>query len=148
MEQFIEGWIMRPALEVTTEPSEVDRRAVIHGLVAYNDSKVSERALSDFMVRLRNSDGAVVGGLFGRMFCRWLFVELLFVPEELRGQGVGKEMMRKAEAFAAENNCIGVWLDTFTFQAPQFYQKLGYSVFGQIDDYPPGQSRVFLQKRL
>lgn len=56
--------------------------------------------------------------------------------------------MGMAEAIAHDKGCVGVWLDTFSFQAPDFYQKLGYSVFGELKDYPPGYSRFFLQKRL
>ena len=56
--------------------------------------------------------------------------------------------MELAENFARERDCIGVWLDTFDFQAPAFYRKLGYQAFGQLNDYPPGHQRLFFQKRL
>ena len=56
--------------------------------------------------------------------------------------------MEQAEAVAREQGCVGIWLDTFTFQAPGFYRKLGYALFGEIPDYPPGSSRFFLSKRL
>jgi len=139
---------MRATLEVTTSPDESDRRAIIDGLIAYNQSKVGKHDFAELCIRLRDEDGKVVGGLFGRYFADWLFVELLFVPEELRRQDLGTALMGKAEAFAREKGCVGVWLDTFSFQAPGFYKKLGYSVFGEIKDYPPGASRYFLQKRL
>jgi ribosomal protein S18 acetylase RimI-like enzyme len=57
-------------------------------------------------------------------------------------------LMREAEAVARENGCTGIWLDTFSFQAPGFYEKLGYTVFGTLADYPPGHSRFFLHKTL
>ena len=56
--------------------------------------------------------------------------------------------MRTAEEVARERGCAGIWLDTFSFQARGFYEKLGYTVFGRIDDYPPGQSRFWLRKHL
>ena len=56
--------------------------------------------------------------------------------------------MQKAEQIALEHGCVGVWLDTFAFQARPFYEKLGYTCFGQIDDHPRGSARYFLQKRL
>jgi len=77
-----------------------------------------------------------------------MFVELLFVPECLRGQGTGRQLMEQAEVVAREHGCVGIWLDTFSFQAPGFYQKLGYAVFGEIGNYPPGHSRFFLHKHL
>ena len=139
---------MRPTLEVTTNPDQADREAIGKGLLAYNESKVGRSEGGPFAIRLRDSKGSVIGGLWGRYYYRWLFVEWLSVPEGLRGQGLGTEIMRMAEASATDLGCIGVWLDTFEFQARGFYEKLGYSVFGQIEDYPPGSRRFFLQKRL
>jgi GNAT superfamily N-acetyltransferase len=78
----------------------------------------------------------------------WLYVELFHVPETLRGRGHGKALMARAEAFARERGLIGIWLDTFDFQARPFYESLGFSVFGTIEDHPIGGARHFLQKRL
>lgn len=97
---------------------------------------------------VRNDQGEILGGLYGRFFYQWLFIELLSVPEQGRGQGIGSRLMQMAEDMAREKECIGIWLDTFDFQAPQFYKKLGYSELGQIVDYPPGHKRFFFQKRL
>jgi GNAT superfamily N-acetyltransferase len=94
------------------------------------------------------ADKQVIGGLTGRSLYDWLFIEWLVVPESLRGQGLGRDLMGRAEAVARARGCVGVWLDTFEFQARPFYEKLGYSVFGQIDDFPRGSCRYFLQKRL
>jgi GNAT superfamily N-acetyltransferase len=76
------------------------------------------------------------------------FVELLVVPEVARGQGLGAKLMDKAEALAREKGCQGVWLDTFSFQAPDFYLRHGFSIFGELKDYPVvGYHRFFMQKR-
>jgi GNAT superfamily N-acetyltransferase len=75
-------------------------------------------------------------------------VELLFVPKEYRGAGLGTELMRLAEEEARRRGCRGAWLDTFSFQARGFYERLGYSVFGTIGDHPPGHSRFFMKKAL
>ncbi len=56
--------------------------------------------------------------------------------------------MDMAETLAREKNCVGIWLDTFDFQAPEFYRQLGFSEFGQVNDYPPGHRRFFFQKCL
>lgn len=92
--------------------------------------------------------GAVEGGLTARISFNRMFVEMLVVPERLRGQGVGRQLMDEAEQQARAHRCTGIWLDTFSFQAPGFYEKLGFSVFGEIPDYPPGHSRIFLHKPL
>ena len=87
-----------------------------------------------------------MGGLWGRTAGTWLFVELLFIPEEMRRNGLGRKMMATAEEEARARACRGVWLDTFSFQARGFYEKLGYSVFGAIENFPPGHARYFLKK--
>ena len=92
-------------------------------------------------------DLAKVGGLAGWTTYDWFFVVGLVVPQALRGQGLGRELMQRAEAFAREQGMIGLWLDTFDFQARGFYEKLGFTVFGTIEDHPVGGRRYFLNKR-
>ena len=91
---------------------------------------------------------AVVGGLYGSTWMSYLYVNLLFVPEKMRGAGVGRKLMMEAEAEAIRRGCRAAALDTFSFQARGFYERLGYSVFGTLHDYPPGHSRFYLAKRL
>jgi len=74
-------------------------------------------------------------------------VHWLWVAEAYRGRGVGSELLGRAEEDARRNYCRGVYLDTFTFQAPAFYDKHGYREFGRIDDFPQGHSRIWLAKR-
>jgi ribosomal protein S18 acetylase RimI-like enzyme len=76
----------------------------------------------------------------------FLHIDLLFVPEAMRGSGTGRTLMSQAEDEAIRRECRGVWLDTFSFQARGFYEKLGYTVFGEIENHPPGHSRFFLRK--
>jgi len=94
------------------------------------------------------NSSAVIGGLSGWTTFEQLYVHLLFIPESCRGQGLGRTLMQKVECEAIERGCRGAWLDTFSFQARGFYEKLGYTVFGSIDNYPPGHSRFFLKKVL
>jgi 8-oxo-dGTP pyrophosphatase MutT (NUDIX family) len=81
------------------------------------------------------------------MCAGWLFVDHLWVHGDLRKRGIGRELLRQAEQHAILSGCHSAWLDTFSFQAPQFYQRLGYEVFGALD-YPPDHRRLFLKKRL
>ncbi len=89
-----------------------------------------------------------LGTLTGRTHQQWFFVDLLAVPPEARGQDIGTRLMHEAERIARSRNLIGLWLDTYTFQAPGFYAKLGFEEVGRIPDYPPGHARHFLAKRL
>ena len=82
----------------------------------------------------------------GRCSYDWL-IELLFVPEALRGRRLGMRLIERAEEAAREGGCIGAWLDTFSFQARGFYERLGYTLAGEIPDHPIGGARYLLLKR-
>jgi GNAT superfamily N-acetyltransferase len=97
---------------------------------------------------LKNARGEWLGGLTGYVWGDWLHVNFLWVTERLRGRRHGTRLMDAAEAFAVEHGCIGATLETHSFQAPDFYAKRGYEVFGTLADYPPGHSKQFLRKRL
>lgn len=99
-----------------------------------------------FALELCDSAGGLVGGLSGVMSWGWLFIDAVWVHADLRGQGAGRALMARAEQHAAAEGCHSVWLDTF--QAKGFYEGLGYSVFGSLEDYPNGQTRFFLRKPL
>ncbi|WP_245572932.1 GNAT family N-acetyltransferase [Lichenihabitans psoromatis] len=138
-----------PTLYVTDAPTALDREAVLRPLMAHNERQTGRSDFKPLAILLRNAEGQPMdGGLTGRSFYGWLFIELLSVPEASRGQKLGTRLMQQAEAVALERGCLGIWLDTFSFQARGFYEKLGYAVFGSIEDYPPGHQRFFLQKRL
>ena len=97
---------------------------------------------------IRSDSGIVTGGLWGVTLFRWLEVEMLFVPRLMRGQGVGSALMAAAETEARDRGCLGIRVDAFSFQAGQFYEKIGFSLFGALEDCPPGHQRLFFQKRL
>jgi ribosomal protein S18 acetylase RimI-like enzyme len=78
----------------------------------------------------------------------YFHVDVLFVPAALRGMGIGRRLMSQAEDEAVRRSCCGAWLDTFSFQARGFYERLGYTVFRTIEDCPAGHRRFFLKKTL
>jgi GNAT superfamily N-acetyltransferase len=137
-------------LRITTPeiPSDADREAVLAPLRAYNVSRAGDPRIRPVAVLLTDERGDRVGGLWGRCAYNWLFVELLAVPEAHRGGTYGTALMEQAEQIARANGCIGIWLDTYEFQARGFYEKLGFEVFGTLDDHPVGQKRFFLRKHL
>jgi len=135
-------------IRLTDRADEATREAILAPLVAYNRGKTGRSDSRPLVLSVMGDDGEVVGGLWGRTGSDWLFVELLFVPESLRGRGVGSGLMLRAETEAIARGCHGAWLDTFEFQAPGFYERLGYTCFGELTDYPPGSARYFLKKAL
>nr|WP_240164143.1 GNAT family N-acetyltransferase [Pseudomonas allii] len=114
----------------------------------FNQAQTGLIGTEKFAFLIKDDAGATQGGLYAKISGQWLFVELLVVPEVARGQGLGAKLMNKVEALAREKGCQGIWLDTFSFQAPDFYRRLGFSIFGELKDYPvAGYNRFFMQKR-
>ncbi len=134
-------------LEETPDPA--DARFVFEHLQEFNRSRIGiddgHRRLTVFV---RDETGAIVGGLLGDTFWGWLYVSILWVDERLRGQGYGRTLLTTAEQEAIARGCHHALLDTMSFQARPFYEKLGYTVFGELHDIPVGHSRYYLQKPL
>jgi GNAT superfamily N-acetyltransferase len=133
-------------IDAVAEPDDAMRDAILKPLVAFNASRAGEADFTELALLVRDAGGAIAGGLFAKSIYDWMFIELMVVPEALRGRGVGSDLMDRAEAAARAKGCVGVWLDTFSFQARPFYEKRGYAVFGTLDDHPRGQCRYFLRK--
>jgi GNAT superfamily N-acetyltransferase len=93
-------------------------------------------------------DQEIIGGVIGATYWNWCFIDLMWVKEELRGRGYGQHLLMLAEDEARKRGAQNVYLDTFSFQAPDFYKKQGYRVFGELQDFPPGHQRYFLTKPL
>ncbi|MBV8685917.1 MAG: GNAT family N-acetyltransferase [Alphaproteobacteria bacterium] len=138
---------MAERIVIPEAPSEAHRLAIVGPLVAFNASHGFPGHVAPVALLVEDEGGAVTGGLWGRTGYGWLFVELLIVPEAMRGRGLGRRLMAEAEAIARERGCVGAWLTTFTFQAQGFYEKLGYALFGALEDSPAGNTRLFMRKR-
>jgi GNAT superfamily N-acetyltransferase len=139
----------RPTVVVADQPTQADRAAIVAALVAYNDRAAGPSPAQPLAVLIQDPETQqVIGGLWGRTAYDWLFVEMLVVPEAFRGHHLGWDILKRAEDVARARGCIGVWLDTYEFQAPGFYAKLGYELFATIDDHPRGQHRFFFRKQL
>jgi GNAT superfamily N-acetyltransferase len=122
---------------------------VLAGLRRFTARAVGVPDNHDFAILLTHPDtGEMVGGLWAQS--RWgsFLVDILVVPDELRGQGIGTRLMQAAEVEARRRGCDHMWLDTYSFQARPFYERLGFSVFGQLDGPPPIYPRYFMRKLL
>ncbi len=138
---------MTPDLVLTDKPSDQELKSVVAGLSAYNLLRGVPDDWRPLAVLLKDGD-RTIGGLTGWTMWSWLFVALFFIPGTERGRGLGTRILRMAEDEARRRGCVGVWLDTHSWQARPFYEKLGYTQFGELPDYPPGHSRYLVHKRL
>ncbi|MGF6176690.1 GNAT family N-acetyltransferase [Ensifer sp. 4252] len=135
--------------EITDAPPAAALEAIGNGLTAFNAADVgpSERRPLAVLVGGPNAAGKR-GGLSGYTAWGWLFVQWLWLPEDLRGQGLAGKLLAAAEEEAIRRGCHGAWIDTFNPQARRAYERQGYECFGELPDFPPGRSRVFLKKLL
>ncbi len=95
---------------------------------------------------LRDSNDEMIGGLYGMIMWSWLLIDGLWVAESHRGKGLGSQLLSEAEDFAIQNGCCGAWLGTFDFQGRDFYERHGYSVFAELEGFPPGHKHLHLRK--
>ncbi|WP_052140588.1 GNAT family N-acetyltransferase [Janthinobacterium lividum] len=137
-----------PAIKVETDPDYRDANVVIQGLIDFNATHAAGLAPRELLVTLRDAEGKVVGGLSGDTWTGWLQVHALWVADGLRGKGHGGKLLQTAEREAVRRGCTRAYLETLEFQAPAFYQKLGYAIFSRLDGFPPGGARYVLVKTL
>ena len=136
----------RVAIEEPVDANDI--KTVVTGLMAYNASHSGGETPSYLLVSLRDEAGAMAGGLFGATYLGWLHVQAIWLPNTLRGHGYGKALLELAEAETVRRGCPRVFLETLAFQAPGFYEKLGYTLVSTIPDFPPGGMRYAFTKHL
>jgi N-acetylglutamate synthase-like GNAT family acetyltransferase len=130
-------------------PSHEKLRLLGEGIDRYTQSKFGDRINKHIAFFLLDETGAIAGGVFGKYGSfGWLYISALWVSETVRENGHGTRLMNNIEQEARKNGCTNAYLDTFSFQAPEFYKKLGYTVFGELEDFPAGHSRIFMRKTL
>jgi GNAT superfamily N-acetyltransferase len=118
------------------------------GLRDYNDQKAGNGHASLLCFALYGPDQSILGGVIGETHWNWLFINLMWLTEGLRGRGFGHQLLVAAEAEGRKRGATHAYLDTFSFQAPEFYKKQGYQVFGVLDDFPPRHQRYYFVKQL
>lgn len=114
----------------------------------YNKQQAGEDHAKNLCFVIKNHEDEIVGGVIGTNYWDWFSLELMWVREDLRGLGYGTHLLNLAEEKARERGAKQVFLDTFSFQAPSFYEKFGYEVFGVLDNFPDTHKRFFMTKKL
>jgi ribosomal protein S18 acetylase RimI-like enzyme len=135
-------------IEVRCDPSAEERDLIFKGLVEFNESRVGEGRFKEFGIFASAESEATVAGLLGHTLWNGFFISALWVAEAVRRKGIGGRLLARAQELAIENGCDHIHLDTFDFQARDFYEKNGFQIFGTIEDYPVGHKRYYLVKKL
>lgn len=118
------------------------------GISEYNTEQAGDDHGKNLCFVLRAPDEEIVGGVIGATHWDWFYVNLMWIKAEHRGLGYGHQLLTLAEDKARERGAKHAYLDTFSFQALEFYQKFGYEVFGELKEFPPGHQRYYLKKEL
>lgn len=132
--------------------SKGDAGYIIDKLVEYNLSQVPAKqdVLFDTLdKKITDSNGNIIAGCIAKMYC-WnvTYIDTLWVEEKYRELGLGTRLLKVVENTVKEKGCYLIHLDTFDFQAKEFYEKNGYKVFGVLEDCPINHCRYYLRKKL
>jgi len=136
-------------MQVRLENTESQKSQIIGDLIrSYNRSKREVAESEPLNLYVEDEYGEIMAGLVAETFGNWLEIEYLFVKEDLRGQGIGSQLLQQAESEAKKRNCRFAFVNTYQFQAPAFYQKHGYKEVFTLKDYPYTGQRHYYQKDL
>ncbi|MGV8981667.1 GNAT family N-acetyltransferase [Clostridium sp.] len=137
---------------IIEESTRDEYNLVDKGIVEYNLSKVpftQEPSFISINKVIKGANGEVLAGINSILYC-WncLYIDVLWVGKELREEGYGMALLDEVEKIAKEKGCKLIHLDTFDFQAKDFYLKQGYEVFGVLDDCPLDHKRYYMKKSI
>jgi ribosomal protein S18 acetylase RimI-like enzyme len=118
------------------------------GIHNYNIQQAGEDNGQTICFVIQDPHEEVVGGVIAAIHWDWLYIDLMWIKEEFRGLGYGRRLLELAEEKTRQLGAKNAYLDTFSFQAPGFYKKYGYQVFGELKDFPVGHQRFYLTKQL
>jgi ribosomal protein S18 acetylase RimI-like enzyme len=130
------------------KPEESAWGIIGHGVRVYNIEKAGEDSFQRLCYVVQAPSQQIVGGILCEIYWGYLHIDLLWVKEEHRRGGLGSRLLTKAEGEARARGARNAYLDTFSFQAPEFYERHGYKVFGELEAFPPGHKRFYLSKEL
>ncbi|MBU2326867.1 MAG: GNAT family N-acetyltransferase [Alphaproteobacteria bacterium] len=138
---------MTTPLTLTDTVPEPARDAILAGIRAHNDILLGPTDRRDLFIPISTDEGTIDGGLVGYTGRGWLYVEMLSVPERLRGKGLAGRLLALAEEEAKDRGCVGAYIDTINPVALRAYERAGYTVFGRIENFSRGEDICWLIKR-
>lgn len=141
---------MNAAYEIVSvdRPEETAWGIIGRGITEYNQQQAGDEGAKRICFIVAGQNQEVLGGVIAFVYWDWLYIDLMWLKTELRGRGYGSKLLMLAEDEARKLGAKHAYLDTFSFQAPGFYAKYGYQVFGELQDFPKGHQRYFMTKEL
>lgn len=129
-------------------PDKNDRKYLDDKLMGFNGDIIKGYVFNNFLYKLTDESGAIIAGIDCMIGGGWVEIISLWVSEENRKKQIGQRLLSEAEKTAKEKGCHGAYLYTYSFQAPAFYEKQGYSIFGALENYYKKHSKFYMKKRL
>lgn len=133
---------------VRGEPNVKDKKVLVKGMLSYHTAKGHPRKSETFSIFIKDRDQKVWGGIIVSYLWNGMEIQTLWVDESLRNQGWGQKLLLAAETEAVKRGCTISYTNTFSWQAPEFYLKLGYTQYGKLDGFPEGSCLSYLRKKL
>lgn len=138
-----------PMIELNTDPEKTDIAELYEGLDGFNQQQLPGYTERRRLWTVRNDQGQLIAGLYARMQMNTLHVDYFWIAESERGNQLGSKLIAQVEAESRSQGIYRIYLDTYTFQAPGFYRKLGFNEVGRFIDFPTdGIDKVFFVKHL
>jgi ribosomal protein S18 acetylase RimI-like enzyme len=130
------------------EPLPEDKKVMVDGMLSYHASKGHPRKTVQYSVVLKDENKKVHGMVMVSFLWNGMHIESLWVDEPMRNRGLGSKLMKMVENEAVKRGCTIAYTDTFTWQAPEFYKKIGYVLYGKLEGFPDNNSLSYFRKDL
>lgn len=130
------------------QPSEKDFSFLEQKVFNFNCLKVDNYSYDKLIIKAIDKADCIIAGIHAQIGGGWLYIANLWVDEKHRGKGIGKKLLGLAEKAASEKRCHGIYLYTYSFQNPRFYEKLGYRIFGKLEKFCGEHTKYFMKKIL
>ncbi|MCJ1909689.1 GNAT family N-acetyltransferase [Planococcus ruber] len=138
-------------MRIVQQKIKEDREFIRQKVIEHNMASVPDEVKSpidEVSFIARSDNGEIIGGITGTGFWQHMHIDFLWVDESVRGQRIAEQLMKQMEEYARQAGCRLMVVDTFSFQAPGFYKKQGFTQFGVLEDHPAGHSHHYFEKRL
>jgi len=133
---------------IDNELKPVDKKVLVDGMLKHHKSSGHERKTSKHNILIKNNKGKTLGGIMLSFLWNGMRIETIWIDKSIRGQQWGKKLIKAGESEGIKKGCTFAYTDTFSWQAPEFYKKLGYIEYGKLEDFPKGNCLTYVRKQL